>query len=159
MPQIKIDTETFEEPKQLENSGHFLLKKDGLVLIEIQGTINKPTELPGNFAPHDFVEISGGKYAVKIGKLKLEIFSLDGENATKHQKHDTKKIELLIGKNQKLVGEIRKLEKPLGVMKFPAADVSGVGNQQFFDENSIQLVDIVRYKLLFKNRPVPLMEE
>jgi len=70
-----------------------------------------------------------------------------------------KKVQLFIGKNQKLTGEVRKLAKPLGVVRRRERpeddgenDVNGVnGGQSQGDE--LEIMDLVKYKLYFSSRP------
>lgn len=108
-------------------------------MIEIQGTINHPQTV-SEASEGSFVKTRDGKDAVRIGEL---VCSGD-------------KVELSVGANQKLIGNVVKLDKPLGILKFPKLENPGnISDQHILDTLKVDLVEVVRYKLVFKNRPVP----
>lgn len=153
MPTIQINT-TFPENNPVQGLPPFLRLPQGLVMIEIQGTIHRPTAVPQQFTSTSddpnpaFIKTKHGKDAVNIGKLKFDIAN-----------PNSNKVELLIGKNQKLVGSIKELEKPLGILQFPKLEEPSKANdQEYLKTQRVQLMEIVKHKLIFSNRPVPLMD-
>ena len=67
-----------------------------------------------------------------------------------------KQVYLYVGKHQRMNGEVKKLPKPLAVLrkqeKRPDHDPPGQG------DDSLELIDIIRYKVLFASRPEPVGE-
>ena len=64
-----------------------------------------------------------------------------------------KKVQLFIGKNQKLTGEVRKLAKPLAVVRRrenDGRDDAIVGQSQDYE---LEILEVVKYKLYFGSRP------
>lgn len=104
----------------------------GNVMIEIQGDLVYPTTKMDSTIDVDerFIE-EEGKELVRFG-----ILSYDPES---------KNVTLFIGKKQRLLGTMEKLEPPLGILRFNKCD------------ETVMLHDIIRYKILFKNRPLPIM--
>lgn len=60
-----------------------------------------------------------------------------------------KRVYFYIGKHQRMSGEIKKLPKPLAVLRKP----------QSGEEGAVEIVEIVRYKVLFGSRPEPVSED
>ncbi|ODV63567.1 Ctf8p ASCRUDRAFT_23115, partial [Ascoidea rubescens DSM 1968] len=130
----------------------------GLVVIEIQGELNYPTRFPidvdddrgdeNNTEDEEryIEEVIGNEYiadaklkqAIRIGRLEID-------------EHFMKCI-LYIGKSQRLIGSIEKLENPIGLLKFPR-----IFNDKDYQNKKIEIIDIVNYKIIFKNRPLPIM--
>lgn len=115
----------------------------GLLMLEIQGELNLPSEVPpetdqtgqrANFATVDELY-----HAVKFGKLDFD-------------EKDPSKVTLFIGKSQRLLGTIVNLDTPLGVLRIPARPE---GNNETGED--IKMVDIVKKKIIFKQRPLPIM--
>lgn len=102
----------------------------GHLILEIQGELNLPTSRPADAS--DFVKVDDIYEAVRFGKLLFD-------------DHDLSKVTLLIGKSQRLLGNMVELRPPLGVLRVPK------------DKLEVQMVDIVRKKIIFKQRPLPIM--
>lgn len=68
-----------------------------------------------------------------------------------------KRVYLYVGKHQRLTGEVKKLATPLGVIRRRDPTVrekdaiDGV-----WDGEELEIVDIVRWKILFSKRPEPV---
>lgn len=101
----------------------------GLALIELQGTINIPPIDPSSSS------------STSIGRLT---FPLEGS-----EEDWTKNVYLYVGQHQRLTGEIKKLPKPMAVVQ--KRDTGG-------DEEELEVVEIVEYKILFGARPEPVGE-
>jgi len=118
----------------------------GLAILEIQGNLN-------------FSQTATGPDTVQpIGRIMFPLIPAGTTPAPDDTKW-MKKVQLFIGKNQKLTGEVRKLAKPLGVVRRRERpeddgenDVNGVnGGQSQGDE--LEIMDLVKYKLYFSSRP------
>lgn len=76
-----------------------------------------------------------------------------------------KKVYFYVGKHQRLTGEVRRLARPLAVIrKVDAvhgrnADGDGdrdVGQDQSQLDETLEIIDVVKFKLLFSGRPEPV---
>jgi chromosome transmission fidelity protein 8 len=107
----------------------------GLAIVEIQGTVNAPTN---DSAP--------------IGKLMFPHY--DSQNPTEDTSWQ-KRVYLYVGKHQRLTGEVKKLAKPLAVVRrqeFQTA-IQGTSNNT---DDALEIAEIVYYKILFSSRPEPV---
>lgn len=67
-------------------------------------------------------------------EVRFGLLCVEGTNAT-----------MYIGKKQRLLGTVVELDTPLGVLRFSAPD------------KKVVLTDIIRSKIIFKDRPLPIM--
>lgn len=104
----------------------------GHVMIEIQGDILYPSKRidPENDVDFRFIR-QDGEDMVRFGILSYDL--------------QTRKATLFIGSKQRMLGQIVKIDLPLGVLKFDKED------------GTVCLRDVIRYKILFKDRPLPIM--
>lgn len=104
----------------------------GNIMIEIQGDLQHPTERAEAETDTEqrFIE-QDGKDLVRFGILS---YDFESKNAT-----------LFIGKKQRLLGKIVKLETPLALLHFKKSD------------GTVSLDDLIHYKIIFKSRPLPIM--
>lgn len=102
----------------------------GITLLEIQGDLQMPKEPPTEDIGQKFNKDKGYDI-LRFGLLSLNI--------------EEQKAILFIGEKQKLLGALIKLETPLGVLKF---------NKNL---QTVELQDIIRYKVIFKDRPLPVI--
>jgi chromosome transmission fidelity protein 8 len=109
----------------------------GLVLLEIQGELNIPHEVTTNNL-QDFITVDSIHRAVKFGQLKVD-------------EKDPKKLTLFVGNSQRLIGDLVKLNPPLAVLKVP------IDKSDLIKNKSIDMIDIIENKLIFKERPLPIM--
>ena len=109
----------------------------GLVLLEIQGELNLPREVPKDNL-QDFISVDSIHHAVKFGRLQLD-------------EKDPKKLTLFVGNSQRLIGDLVKLNPPLAVLKVP------IDKTDLIKDKSIDMIDIIEKKLIFKERPLPIM--
>ncbi|KAI3403325.2 hypothetical protein KGF56_003913 [Candida oxycetoniae] len=129
----------------------------GLTLLEIQGELNLPSQKPACASCKElsesekeklsqFITIDDIYDAVKFGNLQFD-------------SKDESKVTLFIGKSQRLVGSIVKLNIPLGLMKIPVMDPNRIITDDDGDDekDKIEMIDIIRAKMIFKQRPLPIM--
>lgn len=74
-----------------------------------------------------------------------------------------KRVYLYVGENQRMVGECKKLGRPFAVVRRRGLDgkdvqMEGVeGEEQGgTDGEELQIVEVVRYKIVFSGRPEPV---
>lgn len=104
----------------------------GLAIIEIQGSLHTPPA-------------SDETGSTDIGKL---VFPLYDPQAPAEDVAWMQKVHLYVGRHQRLTGEVRKLGKGKCVGVVRKVD----GNA----EEALEIVDVVRYKILFQGRPEPV---
>lgn len=145
MPAVKVDIPTSGHAAVQDNALPELLQTPaGLALIEIQGTIHAP-----------FADTNDG---TQVGRLE---FPLHDENAIETKEGPwRKKVYLYIGKHQRLRGEVKKLPKPLAVLgkDHTRVDTESGSENDTCSRNMdrLQILAIVRYKILFSSRPEPV---
>ena len=118
----------------------------GRMIIEIQGELKVPSKLPETYEEQSsdngiakFVKVDDIYDAVRFGRLELDLAS--GTRA-----------KLFVGKSQMLTGTVEDLETPLGILCIPR------NNDQGGSESTIGLVDVIKKKIIFRDRPVPTTE-
>ncbi|KAI4797570.1 hypothetical protein E4T44_12085 [Aureobasidium sp. EXF-8845] len=114
----------------------------GLAILELQGTINFPTVN----APEE-TSSSNINASTEVGRLVFPHYT-EGVSDPKGGAW-MKKVFFYIGRHQRMTGEIKKLAKPLAVLR----KAEGKG------EGAVEVVEIVRYKILFGSRPEPVSED
>ncbi|KAI9760738.1 MAG: 40S ribosomal protein S6 [Chaenotheca gracillima] len=129
----------------------------GFAILELQGTINLPESgsEPTLSSPQDQSDSPGG--AVPVGRL---VFPDRVPGAT----DDTawmKNVYLYIGRHQRLTGEVKKLPNPMAVIRKKDAvtedDAMDLDSGQEFKQNEdLEITEIVRWKILFSQRPEPV---
>ncbi|KAL3452501.1 putative sister chromatid cohesion protein Ctf8 [Aspergillus insuetus] len=124
----------------------------GLALLELQGTINLPAQDASQpeDEPTESLELDpfSVTYETPIGKLMFPDYSAQAPT------DDTKWMKrayLYVGKYQRMTGEVKKLPKPLAIIqrRQKESGVEDIGEE-------LEVVEIVKYKLIFKNRPEPV---
>lgn len=119
----------------------------GLAILELQGTINLPDQPDtGNSISTD------GE--TPIGRLVFPFYDAKDPDGGAGW---MKKVWLYVGKHQRLTGEVKKLPKPLAVIrKRQAGEGEMVVNEQEGAGQELEVVEIVKYKILFSLRPEPV---
>lgn len=161
MPTTKIDysvahnilnENTLNEVELIEND-KIISTPYGLSILEIQGELNLPQSFPQaneNHKPEyleNFARVNDINEAVKFGRLEFD---------PKNQSN----VTLYIGKSQRLLGSMVNLETPLAVLRIKTETNNEDTEQGSLEENkdeSIKIVDIVKKKIIFKQRPLPIM--
>ncbi|KAI9706380.1 MAG: hypothetical protein M1836_003385 [Candelina mexicana] len=128
----------------------------GLAILELQGTINMPTiERPEPPPGSSHTE----SHETHIGRL---IFPDYNNTASPSEGASwMKRVYLYVGRNQRLTGEVKKLPKPIAVIRRRTNDtvdkVQVEENQSWgVDDEQLEIVEIVRWKILFSQRPEPV---
>lgn len=128
---------------------HLLHTPLGLALLELQGGINFPdtnTTPPDSpttaTSPSDQAPAGVGVF---IGRLTFPDY-VEGTTDTAWMK----RVYLFVGENQRLGGEVKKLAKAVGVVRRRGGEGEGE------EDAELEVVDIVKYKICFTNRPEPV---
>ncbi|KAI0389743.1 hypothetical protein F5Y17DRAFT_109187 [Xylariaceae sp. FL0594] len=120
----------------------------GLALLELQGTINLPDIDAGG------AETRGD--GLQIGRITFPDYHPDTQDASSTAW--MKQVHLYVGQHQRLTGEVKKLPKPLAIIrKKPQAEPTMETTDS--TENTtedLQVVEIIKYKLMFSHRPEPV---
>lgn len=68
-----------------------------------------------------------------------------------------KRVHMYIGQHQRLTGEVKKLPKALAVVRKRQNRMLESSSGPYMEEgDNLEVVDIVKYKLMFANRPEPV---
>jgi chromosome transmission fidelity protein 8 len=114
----------------------------------MQGTINvSPPPSQQNSQSEEPQE--GQTLETPIGKLVFPHYSgEEGEGAWQ------KRVYLFVGPYQRLTGEIKKLPKPVAVIR--RREVAGEGEGRKDEAEELEIVEIVKWKIIFSSRPEPV---
>ncbi|KAK8108034.1 chromosome transmission fidelity protein 8 [Apiospora kogelbergensis] len=131
----------------------------GLALLELQGTINLPhhdgAEDDNNNAPE-----------IPIGRVQFPDYRPDALDPKSTAW--MKRVHMYVGQHQRMTGEVKKLPRPMAVIrKRAAAAVTGGADTEMTDAASskkessttsedLEVVEIIKYKLVFSSRPEPV---
>lgn len=122
----------------------------GLAILELQGTINLPTQFDGNGS-----EVEG--HGLQIGRISFPDHHPETQDAASTVW--MKRVHLYVGQHQRLTGEIKKLPKPLAVIRKKSrseldVDMTDVPAETVKDD--LEIIEIIKYKLMFSHRPEPV---
>lgn len=124
----------------------------GLALLELQGTINLP--ITTNDAQADDEPIN-------IGRIDFPDYKPDSITFDPSSPAWMKRVYLYVGQHQRLTGEVKKLPKALGIVRrrrqMPGSiGSSSEGHQGGGGEQQLEVVEVVKYKIVFSSRPEPV---
>ncbi|KAL6895867.1 Ctf8 domain-containing protein [Trichoderma longibrachiatum] len=114
----------------------------GLAILELQGTINLPQDAHGE-ALKD----------VEVGRLEFPDYAPDAVGSAW-----MKRVHMYVGQHQRLTGEVKKLPKALAVVRRrQSRTLEGSGGVCVEEGgDNLEVVEIVKYKLMFGSRPEPV---
>ena len=122
----------------------------GLAILELQGTVNLPQTDPEGAGGENSQEVS-------IGKISFPDYHPDIQDPASTSW--MKRVHLYVGHHQRLTGEVKKLPKALAVVRRRSPDGAGGEDVDMSSEDSkdeLEVVEIVKYKLVFSHRPEPV---
>ena len=134
-PSRRLDSSRVSNPLP-----QLLQTPSGLALLEIQGTINMPPINPN-------IESTGLAENISIGRLVFPYQSPNDFSETW-----MKRVYLYIGRHQRMTGEVKKLPKPLAVVRRVAKNGQDVADE----EEELEIAEIVYHRIIFSNRPEPV---
>lgn len=122
----------------------------GLALLELQGTINLPDD-----------EEDGDGVPISIGRVDFPDWRPDSVAFDASSSAWMRRAYLYVGPHQRLTGEVKKLPRALGVVRRrrrPEKSAGwGEGGEGAGEE--LEVVDVVKYKIVFSSRPEPVGTE
>ncbi|KFZ06249.1 hypothetical protein V501_07593 [Pseudogymnoascus sp. VKM F-4519 (FW-2642)] len=136
--------------KPLENPLPQLLQTpSGLALLEMQGTINTPSPPTQD---EDGESNQPGSYETPIGRLVFP----DYEPGTSEGGAWQKCVYLYVGMHQRLTGEVKKLPKAIAIIRKRAPSETENASKEGQGVEELEIVEIVKWKIIFSNRPEPV---
>ncbi|KAI5928141.1 putative sister chromatid cohesion protein Ctf8 [Camillea tinctor] len=121
----------------------------GLAILELQGTINLPQ-----------VDESGGEINTQeldIGRITFPEYHPETQDASSTAW--MKRVHLYVGQHQRLTGEVKKLPRAMAIVRKrsqPGEDVDMTGMGSETTKEDLEVVEIIKYKLMFGQRPEPV---
>ncbi|KAI5462188.1 chromosome transmission fidelity protein 8 [Mariannaea sp. PMI_226] len=113
----------------------------GLALLELQGTINLPQDAEGEPLPK-----------VEVGRIDFPDYTPDALGSAWMNR-----VHLYVGQYQRLNGVVKKLPKAIAVVRRREGSATDRSDGEGQTEGeSLEVVEIVKYKLMFSNRPEPV---
>ena len=145
----------------------------GLAIVEIQGSLHVPSAVDA----HSGEPFSAG--TIKVGKLVFPLLPDQNFNDIEEKPSSDawmKTVYLYVGQHQRMTGEVKKLVKPLAVIRkkgdgrcdatamptttktntAAAATTSNVAANSSNETEELEIIEIVNYKLVFSQRPEPV---
>ncbi|KAI0448540.1 putative sister chromatid cohesion protein Ctf8 [Xylaria acuta] len=121
----------------------------GLAILELQGTINLPqvNENDSQVSDHE----------LEIGCISFPDYHPETQDASSTEW--MKRVHLYVGQHQRLTGELKKLPRAIAVIrKRPGSgpDVEMADPISQSAKEDLELVEIIKYKLMFSHRPEPV---
>lgn len=125
----------------------------GLALLELQGTINLP--------PDDDGDGVTAPSPVGIGRVDFPDYDPHGLTFDPASTAWMRRAYLYVGQHQRLTGEVRKLPRAVGVVRRRprrgSGEGEGAGGDQGGEEvEELEVLEIVKYKIVFSSRPEPV---
>lgn len=124
----------------------------GYALLELQGNFNLPI-----YPDHD-TSISPSIYSeISIGHLSFPDYDAADPSNTAWMK----RVHMYVGKHQRLFGEVKKLPKALAIIRRRQSErgddgIVHDGDKPRAEDEELEIVEIVKYKILFSTRPEPV---
>lgn len=152
MPSITVYPPSHPQNRTLNPLPQLLQTPSGLAILEIQGTINAPTWTPDNHDDRNASE-NGGSQHTPVGRLVFPLYSSlnpPEDNAWR------KKVYLYVGKHQRLTGEVKELPKAIAVIRRKESPDTKTGENAAEANEELEIVEIIKHKILFSQRPEPV---
>ncbi|KAI6088948.1 hypothetical protein F4821DRAFT_257444 [Hypoxylon rubiginosum] len=120
----------------------------GLAILELQGSINLPQA--GENSEHVTPEVN-------VGRIVFPDYHPDTQEPSSTAW--MKQVYLYVGEHQRLTGEVKKLPKAIAIIKKRAKsgeDVEMTSDHSESTTEDLEIVEIVKHKLVFSQRPEPV---
>ena len=127
--------------------------------MELQGTINLPDSAGGDSE-------AASAQSVPIGRLDFPDYRADALDPSSTAW--MKRVYLYVGQHQRLTGEVKKLPRPVAVVRRKGGGEGSEGEVVMKDVGAaeesaaaapaeeLEVVEIVKYKIVFSQRPEPV---
>ena len=151
-PTVKLHPQPSNPDAAVDNPLPQLIQTpSGLAILELQGTINLPQTDPEAAEGEDTQEVS-------IGKISFPDYHPDIQDPASTSW--MKRVHLYVGHHQRLTGEVKKLPRAVAVVRRREKRVrQGSGGPVEEQGDNLEVVEIVKYKLVFSSRPEPVGTE
>ncbi|KAK7713836.1 hypothetical protein SLS57_007341 [Botryosphaeria dothidea] len=134
-PESRSTTAVVENPLP-----QLLHTPSGLAILELQATIHS-SAIPAE------PDATDSATHMPVGKLVFPLYSpTDPLENTAWMK----RVHMYVGKHQRLTGEVKKLPKPLAIIRRKP----GTSEEQGQEE--LEVAEIIRHKIIFSSRPEPV---
>ena len=133
-----------EPPCPLNPLPHTIQTPSGLALLELQGEINI------NLIQKEGHEQTA--HGLPIGRLDFPDYRPDLQDP--FSTAWMRRVHLYVGENQRLHGEVKKLPRAIAVIRRRGGAELGTGTEAAPEE--LEVVEVVRYKIIFSQRPEPV---
>lgn len=166
MPSIPLHPTTSSRSPTTSNPFPPLIQTpSGVALLEIQGTLHTPSSNQDVTRPSslDHSLENSALHETSVGRIVFPHYnpSLLGEEDLSWMK----RVYLYVGKHQRLTGEVKKLGKPVAVLRKRIVEektdrMVDMEDKAVSEEagEELEIVEIVRFKILFAGRPEPVDE-
>ena len=127
----------------------------GLALLELQGTINLPQNQDGEDGSGE-----GKGREIVIGRLDFPDYHPNTQDSSSTSW--MKRVYLYIGQHQRLTGEVKKLPRAIAIVRRKGKDGVSASESARVNLSSdgvpeeLEVAEIVKYKLVFSQRPEPV---
>ncbi|CAJ2511755.1 Uu.00g073800.m01.CDS01 [Anthostomella pinea] len=121
----------------------------GLAILELQGTINLPQ-----------IDESGSE--INTEDLTIGRITFPDYHPETHDPSSTswmKRIHLYVGQHQRLTGEVKKLPRAVAIIRkkpHSGEDMDMADANSETTKEDLEIVEIVKHKLVFSQRPEPV---
>ncbi|MCJ1447021.1 MAG: hypothetical protein MMC23_007529 [Stictis urceolatum] len=145
MPTIDVHPPSATRTAPASSLPELLQTPLGLAILELQGTINFPQP-----------DHSEGSVSVNVGRLVFPDYdaSISGQEGKW-----MKKVWLYVG-HQRMTGEVKKLAKPLGVLRrlpsSQSASETSNSTTAGTQVDELEIAEIIKWKIVFSSRPEPV---
>ncbi|RFU28236.1 hypothetical protein B7463_g8117, partial [Scytalidium lignicola] len=139
-----------EAPPSLNPLPQLLQTPTGLALLELQGTINLPEYIEDESFTDTADQDNRTPQEIPIGRIVFPNYNKEDPTSTSWMKP----VYLYVGKHQRLTGEVKKLPKAIAIIRRKAP--GEVANGSDDSSNELEVVEIVKWKILFSQRPEPV---
>lgn len=125
----------------------------GLALLELQGTINLPPPPSDDDDDNNNNNSDHPAVPINIGRIDFPDYRPDSITFDASSTAWMRRAYLYVGPHQRLTGEVKKLPRPIAVVRRRGggAEEEGAGVGE-----DLEVVEIVRYKIVFSSRPEPV---
>lgn len=122
----------------------------GLALLELQGTINLPEAEVGDGSQQQ-------QAPTAIGRLDFPDYRPDSITFDASSTAWMRRVYMYVGQHQRLTGEVKKLPRAVGVVRRrQQGGGGGAGDHDDERADELEVVEIVKYKIVFSSRPEPV---
>lgn len=121
----------------------------GLALLELQGTINLPAAEGAEQQQQP---------PLAIGRLDFPDYRPDSIAFDASSTAWMRRVYMYVGQHQRLTGEVKKLPRAVGVVRRRRREGAAAGAGAVDDgaAEELEVVEIVKYKIVFSSRPEPV---